>query len=208
MTIICALTDGERTWVGSDSRTSFGSLAYDISPKVKRVGDWLIAASGPTRAAYLTERSADRLVSGATIHSLADRLRRLLHKDGWKVREADGESGSISASWLVARPGMLWEVCCDFTVIPLPPGVLWATGSGDRLALGAGHALEGLGVEPEKIVRTGVEAAIRFDSGCGGEVRMEVLMPKVGKKHFPYTPKGMKAAAAAKPKPKPVKKGK
>ena len=61
--------------------------------------------------------------------------------------------------------------------MPSPPDTLWAEGSGRELALGAAHALLSLKDVPnmEEIVRQAVDAAIIYDSTCGGTAWLEEL---------------------------------
>ena len=54
-----------------------------------------------------------------------------------------------------------------------PPIVRGAIGSGSSYALGALHVLYNRRGDAEKMARAAAEAAIAFDTHCGGEVRVE-----------------------------------
>lgn len=65
----------------------------------------------------------------------------------------------------------VWDISCDGAVVLLPGGVGFQ-GCGAQVAAGALHAAEALSpaMGLEERARLACEAAIRFDSGCGGPV--------------------------------------
>jgi len=71
---------------------------------------------------------------------------------------------------ILARPGEVWSVAADFSVVAIEPGRLWAEGSGRELAIGAAHALVelGSGLAAEQVVRRAVETAMALETSCGG----------------------------------------
>jgi ATP-dependent protease HslVU (ClpYQ) peptidase subunit len=57
----------------------------------------------------------------------------------------------------------------------------FAIGSGAQFALGALHALHGTRIGAEALARRAVEAAIAFDTYCGGEVQIYRIARRRGR---------------------------
>lgn len=178
MTIICALTDGKQTWIGSDQQTTFGAERAFYGPKWIQLGQWWIGFSGSTRARFLTEQYANH-DAAISPWGIANEIRRLLREDGWQPKEEKGDSPSYEVSAIIARPGEIWMTDDGLTPYPHPVNELAANGGAGRYALGAawpmlkyrdvGHP------RYEVIIRNAIEAAIAYDIQCGGEPWVKLL---------------------------------
>ena len=171
MTIICALHDPETrsTWIGADSQTTFGSMAFLHARKwfVSPDGGTAVAISGLTRLADLFRRRLDDAFHNATAESISDLMRQIALDDGWEMEKRPAQSPDIEANGLFATPAAAWIICSDFTVVPTPAGFLATQGNGEYFAIGAAHALAG---QPaEVVVRAAVDAAIALSIHSGGE---------------------------------------
>src|SRR3990167_7364001 len=103
MTVICALTDGKRTWIGSDRRTSFGREFIDTTDKWTRCGPWWVGGSGQSRITVLVRRNTGRIAKHRNIDSLAEHIRAIVHGDHWQPKDGKGEPPSYDGSMIVAR---------------------------------------------------------------------------------------------------------
>jgi ATP-dependent protease HslVU (ClpYQ) peptidase subunit len=172
MSIIAALHHAGRgsTWIGSDTLVCSGSLKLPFGPKWVVRRPWAIGIAGHLRAVNVVDRYAAELtnqVSGP--YELADRLRDLLKRDGF--REGAEERGPLEfgQTLLLAHADGVWTLGSDFSTVAAPPDQLWAEGSGRDLAIGAAYILTSMRqLEPAEIVRRAIETAVAFDVGCGG----------------------------------------
>ncbi len=172
MSIIAAHHDAHRrsTWIGSDTLACSGSLRLPFGPKWVVRRPWAIGIAGHLRTVNLVDRHAGELmnqVSGP--YELADRLRDLLKRDGF--REGTEERGPMEfgQTLLLAHCNGVWTLGTDFSTVAVPSDQLWAEGSGRDLAIGAAHVLAHvIPQEPAEIVRRAIETAIDLDIGCGG----------------------------------------
>lgn len=173
MTVLAAYTDGQRVWIGSDRRTSFGDLFYDSAENIKWTlcTPWWVGSSGWGRARYLIERESARIAAMGDEYDIADFLRETVKADEWKPRQGDGESLGYGSAYIVASPRGLYLVSSDFTPIKWPPFRILCDGSGSSYAEGAGWAaINHFGLcKGAEIVRCAVAAAVAHDKNCGGE---------------------------------------
>jgi ATP-dependent protease HslVU (ClpYQ) peptidase subunit len=172
MSIIVALHHAQRrsTWIGSDTLACSGSLRLPFGPKWVVRRPWAIGIAGHLRTVNLVDRHAADLTNQLSgPYELADRLRDLLKRDGF--REGTEERGPLEfgQTLLLAHSDGVWTLGSDFSTVAVPSGQLWAEGSGRDLAIGAAHILTGaMQLEPPEIVRRAIETAVAFDIGCGG----------------------------------------
>lgn len=198
MTIIAAIRDplSDTTWIGSDTRGCRGSIYSDVGFKWVRYGEWAVGNSGNLRAQNVMMAHAEELFVGLSgAYLFTTRARRLLKEDGFD-RDKYSFSEDLNQSMILAHPKGLWSIGSDFSIVEVPAGVLWAEGSGREFALGAFHALQAtrLGFDDmtqfmpeslrteigENLVRKSIEAAIAYDTGCGGRVIVEALIDGQG----------------------------
>ncbi len=179
MSVIVALpADGDRpTWIGSDSMVHAGSLRLTGRKWVVQ-GPWAVGVAGHLRTVNLIEQHAgDLFTDVADAFDFSCRMRAVLQQDGYQDAEDGRGPVELGQSFLLARQSGVWTIGNDFSVIRIPAGQLWAEGTGRELALGAAHALMAVRPRPSEseIVRAAIEAAIAFDSSCGGPVWIEQL---------------------------------
>ena len=175
VSIIVALWFGNGrggTWIGSDTTVCSDNIRQSFGPKWTVRPPWAIGVAGHLRAANVLFRGADALLQGLSDpDEFALRARAHLQADGF--HGAADERGPVDLSQIVmlAHPEGVWSIGADFSVLPVPPGELWAEGSGREVALGAGYALlrAGSGMGGGEILRRTLEAAIALDITCGGE---------------------------------------
>lgn len=174
MSIIAAMTCSRTgaTWIGCDTLMCSASLRQIVGPKWVVRAPWALGVAGHLRALNLFQHHAPALL-GDLAHpfELAGRARELLKADGFTTESEDGVGPIVYGQMLIlARPGEVWSVAADFSVVAIEPGRLWAEGSGRELAIGAAHALVelGAGLAAEQVVRRAVEAAIALETSCGG----------------------------------------
>lgn len=105
------------------------------------------------------------------LSTLLDHIRAVFDKDAYARREEPGAK-SYSMDLLVASRSELYSVDATFAPSKIPDGEIWCEGMGHAYAKGAGwQALRG-GAKPEQAIRAALEAACRYHTGCGGEIRV------------------------------------
>lgn len=179
MTIVCAYTDGDRVWMAADTQNNQGHLIVpQPSRKLRQIGSWVIGISGMPRIAEFCETGSDR--NWSSICDIRDGLTGWLQSLGAIPYEGDEYKGGIPSfcyDLLAARGNDLYEINCDGTIDRIDEFA--AIGEGREIGYGVFHALKKVhSHQPAFIVRTAVEAAIRFCSGCGGEIDL-IEVPKL-----------------------------
>jgi ATP-dependent protease HslVU (ClpYQ) peptidase subunit len=169
MTIIVALHNRGETWVGCDGMVSSRGHLFPLS-----VRKWLfaindmraIAACGHSFTRNLMESVWDRdqILAREPIVEVARELRRLMKADDIK----DESDGVAPNQFILATRGGVWDIAGDWSVSVIPEGVLWARGSGEDYANGAGHATRGDGGKAR--VLKALEAACEYRGDCGGDL--------------------------------------
>ncbi len=180
MSVILALCDPARgaTWIGSDTMAMSGSLRLDCGAKWILQDGWAAGIAGYLRSANLLEADKARLLAGlAGPGDFVDRARALFRADGYREETDEHGPPNLGQAMLLATAGRAWMIGGDFSVADVPPGLLWAEGSGRELAIGAGHALARLPAppRPEEIARRALEAALALDTTCGGALWLAEL---------------------------------
>jgi ATP-dependent HslUV protease subunit HslV len=184
MSIALAIRKEGELIVASDTLTSFGHTkvppTLHAATKVRRVGGSYLAATGwglyeNILDDVLARRKNPRLGSQSQIFAFFLRLWSDLHKkysfvnDQIDEKEA-GPFGNLDSTFIVAGRAGIFYVGPDMSVTEVEH--YFAIGSGAQFALGALHALHGTKLDAETMARRAVEAAIAFDTYCGGEVRI------------------------------------
>jgi ATP-dependent protease HslVU (ClpYQ) peptidase subunit len=173
MSVIVVLpsADGSRTWIGSDGMICSGMLRQEVGGKWVVRPPWAVGVAGNLRTLNVLDERADQLLADLDgAHAFARRVRDLLKEDGYRSDEEGQGPVDFGQLMMLARPGAAWTIGCDFAIVAVPPGRLWAEGEGRELAVGAGHALLALArplPEPE-VLKAALEVAIALSVACGG----------------------------------------
>ncbi len=183
MSIIVAVTKRGRTVVAADTLYLTGShkdYASDLvgRAKVSRIGSSLIGMTGWSLYQNIFDHYFSRLRRVPTLKDEASIFEFFLQflkslRDRYpfikEQREgADSPFSDLDSSFLIANRHGVFDVHGNLTVWKHKD--FCAIGSGAPYAYGAAHVLyEQLGSAKEIAVRS-VEAATRFDDGCGGPV--------------------------------------
>lgn len=153
MTVICVSITSKHVAIGGDSGAfdEVGTLKMASStPKVFRIGNWLIGGAGSFRVINLAAKSTDGSPEG---------LRDFLHKE---------LSGSDAGSWsiLAVSAAGIYEIAEDFSVIGFKEPYA-AIGAGSEIATGALAALSSLeGWDARQIVNDALSVAAKHSTMC------------------------------------------
>jgi len=169
MTAIAGITDGMTVWLGGDSAGVSGtSLSVRADPKVFVSGPYVVGFTTSFRMGQLLRYAfaPPSPEPGADLHehmctAFIGALRACLKAGGWASRKDDQESGG---NFLAGTGGRLFEVFSDYSVAERV-GFYAATGCGEDVVMGALHATEGLGMDPELRLRTALAAAAYHSTG-------------------------------------------
>jgi ATP-dependent HslUV protease subunit HslV len=184
MSIALAIEKDGELIVAADTLTSFGHSKVPVelhaAQKVRRVGASYLAATGwglyeNILDDVLERRGNVRLNTRAQIFAFFLRLWTDLHDkysfvDDQIDEKESGPFGNLDSTFLIAGPAGIFYVGPDMSVTQVER--YFAIGSGAQFALGALHALHGGKLDAETVARRGVEAAIAFDTYCGGEPQL------------------------------------
>lgn len=171
MTIICAVHRNGETWIGSDRQATQGWRIGHASVKKWIVhGDRALGVSAELRLVNLVANEFD-LMAAESSYALSKTLRDLMLANGFQSKsDPDGGAAGYNFSALYATPSGVWDIDQSFGVLAVDDGEMAARGSGLEYALGAFHALRSVGNNDlSNLVMLSVEAAIAYDTGCGGE---------------------------------------
>jgi len=181
MSIALAIEKNGELIVAADTLTSFGHTkvppVLHAADKVRRVGTSFLATTGwglyeNILDDVIARRKNIKLGSRDQIFAFFLRLWNDLHKkysfvnDQIDEKEA-GPFGNLDSTFLVAGRAGIFYVGPDMSVTKVKH--YFAIGSGAQFALGALHALHDSKLGAEAIARRAVEAAVAFDTYCGGE---------------------------------------
>jgi ATP-dependent protease HslVU (ClpYQ) peptidase subunit len=175
MTIICAVEDATGVVMACDEQSSTWNRRFHTEPpKLFRNGEYLFGICGDWRMAQLLQYGlepppvrtwdVDRHI--ATV--FVDAVRECFQAGGYE-RQTDG-AASIEGSFLVAVKRRVYHVESNYQFNRSASGT-YSMGSGEDVAIGAMHALQGQ--DAESRVRAGVDAAIEHTTGCGYGIRIE-----------------------------------
>lgn len=171
MTTIVALVDGETTWLGADSRATYGDHYDNDAQKWFWRHGWAFAISGRMRlVTVLGNHLNDLLADLAGPADFAERVADQLHKHRIEGERSKGLP-TYDSGMLLTRPGELWEL--DGCLGVRPVRAFAACGSGWQYAFGAWHAMQntlkiGTISEAPYIVEAALAAAGAFDVNSGG----------------------------------------
>jgi hypothetical protein len=180
MTIICAYTDGEHTWLGSDTAgvANMGNSLYpaDVGSKWTIFNGWAFGMVGDDLAATMIAENSPRLFDGLSAAvcppaAFTEELRNLF--DEYKFQPV--YSGNACPNWqssgILATAGHIWDVDGTTSYTAKPAGELFARGGAMPIALGAayGYWRAKPPASPEVLIDVALDAAIRFDMQIRGK---------------------------------------
>jgi ATP-dependent protease HslVU (ClpYQ) peptidase subunit len=188
LTCIVAVEHKAGVVLASDSQVSFGDtgfLLHESQQKIGFNGPYLFGCAGRLRVGQVLMNTVDLPdppdgISGNDLnHWMVIRFSGYIQeimKDAGIERVDDNERLMTESEIIVCVNGSAYAIDEDYACTragdksKVAQGVI-AIGSGYRFALGAYHALNNKRIPPEELATTMVDAAIRWDSGCGGTVR-------------------------------------
>jgi ATP-dependent protease HslVU (ClpYQ) peptidase subunit len=173
-TCIVGIVHGGNVWMGCDSMASSDYVKAEMRvPKIFRVGEMLIGVCGSLRVRDIVEfvplparLESDTNDRGYLVTSYVPQLRNALKEAG--VLDAD-EVDSFDGGMLIAYRGRLFQVYSDFAIMEQER---WAVGSGSDYALGSLFSTSG---DPQKRIKTALQAACEFSPSCAPPFHIEKL---------------------------------
>lgn len=176
MTIICAISSKEGTFIGSDTMLSAGNRAIPGKQKWFTYRNWGIALAGDWRVANILDNHKKELLSGIKNEvDLVDKLYNLFENAGIGGGSAGDFVKPFGQSILLAKKeGPVWEIDSNLSVIDIPCNTLAAVGTGEDYAVGAAYILEGSCTARERLEKA-LETAVKFCIDCGGPLWISKL---------------------------------
>lgn len=167
MTVIAAISNGTRTCIGSDTIAVNNGTVMHNGPKWIVAEDlaWAVGHAGCKRTFTLLSQAGSTLFAGCSNEQhMVDRLREIMLGDNYNTDSYKGPK-CFGEQFIIASPSRVWSVSTCLGLLTIPNGELWADGSGRAYALGAGN----FGGHHDHMARlhAALEAAIRYDDGCG-----------------------------------------
>jgi ATP-dependent protease HslVU (ClpYQ) peptidase subunit len=166
VTIIVAIADGNKVFMGSDSgSTDKDFIAVSLTPKVRVNGDYIIGYAGSRGTGQLLHYLDYPI---APVDNLEQFMRfnfiRIVKQACDELSTDTTDSDKAGADFLVGVNGRVFEISTeDWSVTEY--GEI-ATGSGYQYALGSLFVTRSF--HPRKRVRLAVEAAIHYSTTCSG----------------------------------------
>lgn len=174
-TCIVGIAHKGAVFMGCDSMASTDyHKARMLAPKIFRVGDMLIGVCGSLRVRDVVETvtlppraESDTNDRDYLVRYYVSALRAAM-KDAGVLATEDGVD-DFNGSMLIAYRGKLYHLHSDFALLEHNE---WATGSGGEYALGSLFSTSG---EPQKRIKTALQAACEFSPSCGPPFVIEKL---------------------------------
>lgn len=173
MTVICAIhSEGEGTWIGSDSQVTLGS-ASRVAGTIQK---WIIGEGcalgvcGSAAILGMLHHHREEMKSDWSGHEVWKWLCEKMGEFGVVPGHSDGDPVWVNSSSIFATPDSVYYICGSGGPVEAHDGLLIAAGSGSEFAQGAGYALLAAGVtDYPTVIASAVDAASTFDCFCGGE---------------------------------------
>jgi ATP-dependent HslUV protease subunit HslV len=187
MSVIAAVRSSTHIVIAADTQDNFGDQRPPADNheaiKLREVGGAIVGASGwalydDVFDHYLAKQRRFRLHDRTSIFDFFVRLWKALHErysfvNDQPGKETDSPFASLDATFLVASPGGLFLVSSNMSVSQFRQ--YYAIGSGGDYALGALHAWQGKEKDPRVLVEKAVQAAMAYDSSCGGRIEVRTV---------------------------------
>ena len=183
MSILVAVTKGDRTVVASDRLTCFGhhaELSDNVTAKaIHRVGLALIGSTGWSLydnilEDYLSTREPPVLEDRASIFKFFIGFWKIMREDYSFVEDQCNDDDSpfvdLDARFLVVTRNGIFGVESNMDVAQYKK--YHAIGCASEYAYGAIHSLYDDEPDPRRIAEAAVQAAVHFDIHCAGEVQV------------------------------------
>lgn len=175
MTIIAAVKDSGRVFIGSDTLAQAGDTRQYIADGKWAVGPhWAIGLSGNLRSILVAREAVPNLHRDMTVMQVARSLRDAMRDDGYIAHDEKGDPLGHNISGLITNGVDLWDMDCSYTPLLVPK--FSTRGVGMEFARGAMWALDGTAAG-QALLCAGLECAIRNCRGCGGEMWVGVQVP-------------------------------
>lgn len=176
MTIICALRSNGDTWIGSDTQSTTSSERQQPqTPKWIIWDGFALGVCGTLAFLCLFQEHVKEIQpdwSGVKLWRWAmDHLIAF----GVEPEKKPGYSPWVDCSLIFATTGRVVSVCPAGGALDYSAGEFCARGTGDEYALGAAYAMGSHTTKPEEIMTTAIEAAMLYDTSCGGKVWVRKL---------------------------------
>ena len=179
MTIIIGLhLPGKGTWIGADSRTLCGTSIFP--PSAQKITSWksrALMSSGDGYMLTLIKRHKRTIFARAGADAVSLALVKIQKENDFDHRQNNVGSRSWGQHFIYATPAGVWDFDGCGSLLPVPPGHMWALGSGSDYALGCDHGLMASGVKmaPGARIELALNAACAFDVGCAPPFQIEHL---------------------------------
>lgn len=189
MSIVCAAKKGNEIAIASDSQINFGTLKVQADhianhKKIFRYQDGIIGIVGWNAISDIMKHALKKYQEKMDFSSRFEIFNSMLQlhdimKDEYYIETKEDEGQPVESSqvqMLIINKAGIFEVSSYREVNQFDP--FWAIGSGNRLALGAMHAVYSSEKSAMDIVAAGVEAAMAFDDGCGKPLLTDQIIIK------------------------------
>lgn len=179
MTTILAVQTPQGAYLGADSQISDESKRYFSSstPKITKVGKWLIAGAGDVFPAELIayhwkppaydQTPLIRFMGAKVVPSIAKLF---------KEHNYDHLKDGNSFSFLFVFKGQIFEFAEDLSVIQTDGGI-YGIGSGSAYGVGYLEATKVTQIQQKEaifeIIREGIDVASDYDIYTGGKIQLE-----------------------------------
>lgn len=180
MTVIVGICRDGRAAIAADTMwcQHGATRGYPRDSKIVMNGAWLAGFSGTVAATRPLLKWAKNLSADADLLSIGKSIRDMLDEEGAKPDGKDGAWPAYDVSGILVNRTGVYHM--DGTGTFVGPSDYWAIGNGAEYALGVLYDrldVRGESDNPCKAAIVAVEAAIRFDIYCDGEVDAAVLVP-------------------------------
>ncbi|WP_306252362.1 hypothetical protein [Parvularcula sp. IMCC14364] len=178
MTIITALCESDKIWLGENTAVTVGdAILVDGTSKWSAFGDWYLGGAGDSVQIDILRLNSDDLSKpDMDARKIAQTIRDIFKEHDIAAKDEEDASARYGISCILAhKNGRVFDLDPSLAISPIPEGKLWASGSGRDYALGADAALQGLSLSAEERMNRATNAAIACDVNCPGEARVFLL---------------------------------
>lgn len=165
MTLAMAMTDGTRTWIGSDTATGNGRQWKwpSVIQKWLPCKGWMVAFTGDSsldraiaRVNSSTHEWADDYLG---LCSMVDEIFIAYESHGFKPTHREGHKPEYDLPLILARAGEVWMCDYELCLLRIPAGEWICIGCSDEIAYGV---LSTLSEMPDFTPREAMRRAVRL----------------------------------------------
>ena len=190
MSVICAAIKDKEVAIACDTQSNFGSLCVPSrhhvnSGKLYSVNGSIIGIVGWHAISNMIEHLIkynkkefvlnDRMSILTTLITLHEKMKDDYYLETREDEDQPVESNQLDA--LIINKHGLFQIGTYREVNEFK--TFWAIGSGNKLGIGAMHAVYNSGYTAREIAETGVKAAAEFDDGCGLPLKSKSIKLKI-----------------------------